>query len=57
MGKGRNGRGENDVQRNSLLIKESVESLEDCEGVDVLAKGGGGGIDLLAKGGGEGIML
>ena len=40
-----------------MLIKDSVESLEDCEEVDILAKGGGGGIELLIEGGGEGIML
>jgi len=40
-----------------LLIKDSVESLGDCEEVDILAKGGGGGIELLVEGGGEGIML
>ena len=42
---------------NSLLIKDSVESLEDCEEVDILAKGGGGGIDFLTEGEGEGIIL
>jgi len=39
------------------LIKDSVESLEDCEEVDILANGGGGGIDLLTEGEGEGIIL
>jgi len=40
-----------------LLIKDSVESLEDCEEVDILAKGGGGGIELLVKGGVEEVIL
>jgi len=39
------------------LIKDSVESLEDCEEVDILAEEGGGGIDLLAEGEGKGIIM
>ena len=41
---------------NSLLIKDNVESLEDCEEVEILANGGGGGMDLRTEGEGEGIM-
>ena len=43
-----------------ILSSQSSSKWEmcmDCEEVDILAKGGGGGIDLLTEGEGEGIIL